>query len=839
MIRLLNRASLRFYLRHPWQLGLAVAGISLGVGVFVGVELANDSAARAFDLSAALVRGSTSHRLVPIGADLDETVYREIVVDRNIASAAPVIEADVGIAGHPGLRVPLLGVDPSQEGNLRSFAAFTPGLVGGDLTRLMTEPDTVLLPAALAAELGAEPGSALTLQIAGREAVVQVLGVLGNLAGDAQAEPPLLTDIATAQELLRIPGRITRIDLRLTEREAAALAATPPAGTILVPAGAQRAAFDELATAFRTNLTALGLLALVVGTFLIYSTMSFAILQRRATLGVLRAIGVTPRELLGSVLVEALVLAVVATGLGLLLGRGLANGLVDLVLRTIGDIYFSSVVEAARPSPWIYVQGAALGTAATVLAALKPALDAARAAPAAVLRRAALERRAKSGAVRAAWLAVPLLVISAAILAFGPKNLVAAFGSLFTVLAAGALLTPLATVALMAALDRLLGRFLGLPAVIAIRGVAASLSRTGVATAALAVAIATVNGVGLMIGSFRTSLSSWLETTLTADLYVTADPATPLVADSDVLAMLQRVPGVAGVSLARALVVPTSVGEISVRAFRPGARGFGLTIVGGAPDAALAALGEGRGVVASERLMFARSLNVGDELTLPSPSGPQRLPIVGAYRDFNTGNYAIVMALERYRASWNDSTITGLGVDLRDGADAAAVEAAVRAALGRENGVRVRSSSGIEQLSLEVFDRTFRITEVLRLLAAVVAFLGVLSALLAIELERGHELGVLRALGFTPRDLATSLLTQTGLLGLAAGLVAVPLGTGLAALLVHVINRRSFGWTMDFAPTLQPLAAGLALAVGAALLAGVYPSWRASRVVLGTALREE
>jgi putative ABC transport system permease protein len=178
-------------------------------------------------------------------------------------------------------------------------------------------------------------------------------------------------------------------------------------------------------------------------------------------------------------------------------------------------------------------------------------------------------------------------------------------------------------------------------------------------------------------------------------------------------------------------------------------------------------------------------------------------------------------------------------VDLRAGADSAAVETAVRTVFSQQPGMRIRSSSGIEQLSLEVFDRTFKITEVLRLLAAVVAFLGVLSALLAIELERGRELGVLRALGFTPRDLAVSLLTQTGLLGLAAGLVAVPLGTGLAALLVHVINRRSFGWTMDFAPTVEPLAAGLALAVGAALLAGVYPSWRAGRSVLGTALREE
>lgn len=838
-MRLLNRASLRFYLRHPWQLGLAVAGISLGVGVFVGVALATDSAARAFDLSAALVRGGTSHRLVPIGADLDENVYRELVVDRNVASAAPVIETDVGIVGHAGLRVPLLGVDPTQEGALRSFAAFAPGRSEGDLTRLMTDPDTVLLPAALAAEIGAQTGATLTLQTGRREAVVRVLGTVGNLAGDVQAEPPVIADIATAQELLGMQGRITRIDMRLTAREAAELAAAPPAGTLLVPAGEQRAAFDELAAAFRTNLTALGLLALVVGTFLIYSTMSFAVLQRRSTLGVLRAIGVTPRELLTSVLAEALVLAAVATGLGLLLGRGLADSLVGLVLRTIGDIYFSSAVEAAAPSRWIYVQGAALGIAATLFAGLKPAVDAARATPASALGRVGLERRARIGAVRAAVLAVPLLALSGAVLAFGPKNLIAAFGALFAVLAAGALLTPLATVALMTGLERLFGRFLGLPVVIAIRGVSASLSRTGVATAALAVAVATVNGVGLMIGSFRESLSSWLQTTLTADIYVTVDPSAPLELSADSLAALRRVPGVAGVSLARSTLLPTPIGEVAIRAVEPGARGFGLTIVTGNSGEALAALAGGHAVVASERLMFARQLAVGDEMELPSPAGPQRLAIAGAYRDFNTGNYTIVMALDRYRAVWKDQTITGLGVDLARDADGGGVEAAVRATIGRESGVRVRSSSGIEELSLEVFDRTFKITEVLRLLAAVVAFLGVLSSLLAIELERAHELGVLRALGFRPRDLVANLLAQTGLLGVAAGVVAVPLGASLAALLVYVINRRAFGWSMDFVPTAQPLLAGLALAIGAALLAGVYPSWRASRVALSAALREE
>jgi putative ABC transport system permease protein len=837
--RLLHRASLRFYLQHPWQLGIAIAGIGLGVGVFVGVQLANDSAGRAFELSAALVRGQTSHRLLPIGVDLDEAVYRDVVIGHGIATAAPVIEVDVGIASRPGMRVPLLGIDPLQERGVRSFSGFAPASGNGDLARLMAEPGTVLLPQALAAELGAGVGTHLTLRVGGRDVDVTVLGTVPSLGADVAAEPPMLADIATAQELLGRPGRLSRIDLRLTEAQAQRLTGALIPGTILVPADRQGGAFAELTAAFRINLTALGLLALVVGTFLIYGTMSFAILQRRTTLGVLRAIGVSRRELVGSVLVEALGVALAATVLGLAFGHWLAIGLVELVLRTIGDLYFSAAVTAVKPSPWIYVQGTALGIGATLLAAGKPALDAARATPALVLRRAALERGARRGARWATVSAVALLALSALLLALGPNELYIGFAGLFAVLAAGALLTPTATMLLMRGIDLAFGPRLGLPAVLAVRGVSASLSRTGVATAALAVAIATVNGVGLMITSFRTSLSGWLETTLTADLYVGFDNAGRELADPALLRAIEGIEGVAGVSLTRTVVVPTAGGEIAVRALRPGARGWGLVLVDGESGAAFAALAEGRGVLASERLMFARKMKLGDAITLPTPTGTRQLPIVGAFRDFNTGNYSVVLALEAYQRDWNDFGLTGIGVDLTDTADAAAAERALRDTLSGHSGARVRSSAGIEGLSLEVFDRTFKITEVLRVLAGVVAFLGVLSALLAIELERAHELGVLRALGFSPRGLAITLLTQTGLLGVAAGLIAMPLGAGLAALLVHVINRRSFGWSMNFVVTPEPLLAGLLLAVAAALLAGVYPSWRASRVELAAALREE
>jgi putative ABC transport system permease protein len=834
---LLRRSSVRFYWRHPWQLVLAVAGISLGVAVYVGVDLANGSAERAFELSAALVRGQATHRLLPVGGDLDEATYRDIVAVRGIAAAAPVLELDVGIAGRPGVRYPLLGIDPLQEAAVRDFTSYIPGR-GTDFARLITEPGTVLLPSALADELRLAKDETVLLTVRGREVRVRMLGTVAAASQDAETEPPLVADIATAQELAGRTGTISRIDLKLTAREAEDLARDVPPGTVLVPAESDNRAFTELAAAFRTNLRALGLLALVVGMFLIYGTMSFAIVQRRATLGVLRAIGLTRREVLGTVLLEALALGLIATVIGLVLGHVLAMRLVDLVLRTIGDLYFTSTITAVPPSADIYVRGAVLGIAGTLLAGAKPALDAARSAPAAVMRRAELERGTQRAAWLAAWTALPLLAASLLLLAFGSRSLLFAFGGLFGVLAGCALLVPQATLLSMRALERGVGRFLPLSGLLAVRGVGASLSRTGVATAALAIAVATVNGVGLMITSFRTSLADWLGTTLTADLYVGFDGNGTALTDAE-LARIEALSGVAGVSLTRMVLIPTPAGELAVRALRPGPKGFGLEIVDGEPADALAAVADGRGLVASERYAFARNLSVGDALELPTPTGIERLPIVGTFRDFNTGDYSVAVALDWYRTRWGDDSLTGIGIHVEDGAERSLqdIETAVRAELPAP--VRIRSTEGIRQVSLEIFDRTFQITEVLRLLAALVAFLGVLSALLSIELERAHELAVLRSLGFSPRELTATLIAQTGLLGAAAGLAAVPIGTGLAVLLVHVINRRAFGWSMDFVLTPAPLVSGFALAVGAALLAGIYPAVRASRIGLGGALREE
>jgi putative ABC transport system permease protein len=398
---------------------------------------------------------------------------------------------------------------------------------------------------------------------------------------------------------------------------------------------------------------------------------------------------------------------------------------------------------------------------------------------------------------------------------------------------------PAATTALMRALAPAARRWGGLPLLMAVRGVGASLSRTGVAAAALAVAVATVIGVSVMIASFRASLIAWLDTTLTADVYLAA-PADELDAFSaERVAALARLPEVRGLSLSRTLALPTRFGELPVRAATAGPDGWGLDFVAGTADHAAAMLEFAASVVVAEPLATRLSLAPGELLALPTPTGNVDFTIAGVFRDYSTAGSTLVMGLETYRRHWGDQRLTGIGVHFAAGIDVAEGMRALRATLGEHPPLRMRSTESIERLSLGIFDRTFEITEVLRFLAGCVAFLGVLSATLALELERAREHAILRSVGWSRRELRALVLTETGLLGLAAGLTAIPLGAVLAALLVYVINQRSFGWSMDLVITPAPLVLGVGLAVTAALLAGVYPAVRGSRVSLDAALRDE
>lgn len=843
MSSLLSRSGRRFIARHPWQFALAVAGVALGVAVVLGVDLAGASARRAFDASTELAMGRATHQVLPRSGPLAESAYPVLRAAMHRlgdagAAAAPAVEGAITLPG--GRRAVLLGVDPFAEAPFRDELRGRDSDI--DLLALLTTPGAVVLPANLAAELGVAPGERLPAATAQGEVELFVAGLFQPDADrSAAAAGYLFADIAAAQELLGMIGQLSRIDLIAAPGAAEQLAAALPPGAELVASAARSQATFGMTRAFRLNLTALSLLALLVGAFLIYNTMNFLVVRRTRTIGILRSVGVARAGLVRAILSEALAVGVPGTLLGLLLGALLGAGLTALVVQTIDDLYFRLRVDALALRGWPFAKAAALGLGATLLAALGPALEAAGIPPRAVLSRASMERRTRR---RLPWLlaaAALALLLSVLLLAAGRNSLVVSFAGLFMVFLACACATPPATAGLMWLLDRGLPARVPVPVRMAIRGTSASLSRTGVSVAALAVSVATVIGVGLMVSSFRASVDEWLGQSLVADFYLAVDDAwcrrsggvAPLVADLQALPVVDEVT----FSLRRRLQVGAE--EWRLWAVDAGRRGLGAEILAGEPAAARARFQAGEAVLVSEPWAMRRGTRVGDVLVLPTPAGERVFPVAGVFRDYTSDRGVIALHRERYRALWGDECSEGIGVNLAPGADSAAARAGIEGVLPPAGAISLSDNAALRAASLAVFDRTFTITRVLQVLVALVAFLGILSALQALQLERVRETAVLRAVGWLPRQLRALVVAQTGLLGLAAGLFALPLGVALAGLLVFVINRRAFGWSMSFGIDPGELLQGLVLAVAAAVLAGLYPAWRTSRRPVAEDLREE
>lgn len=838
-MRLLLRASRRYYLRHPWQLGLAITGIALGVAVLVAVQIASESAQRAFRLSMDEVTGTATHRIVGTGAGLDEGLYTSLRL-AGYRSIAPVVET-WGRAGDETLHV--LGIDPFAESGFRGHLT---DVRGDDSGTLMAQAATAYLAAPTARRLGIGIGDTLGLSIGGRGHDVRVIGLL---EGDEEAaiEGLLVADIATAQELAGSAGRLGWIDVRAPADDDAwldALTARLPPSAGIVPAESRSRALSEMSRAFHTNLTAMSLLALLVGMFLIYNTMSFAVVQRRAHIACARLVGATRGEVLAAVLVEALAIGAAATTLGLLAGVVLAEGLLTLVTRTLNDLYFTLTVGEARIPGTALLAGAALGMFGTLSAAFAPAREASTISPRAGLARSSIEARSRAAMPRLALTGIATLLVALAVLAASQRSLLAGFVGIFLVILGVTFLSPMVTVAISRLADRALASTVGVPARLAIRGIADSLSRTGVALAALMLAVATVIGVGLMISSFRAAVAEWLESALQADIFVTARTADPgdATLDPALVARLVALPEVAGHSLGRTVHIESGAGltEVFVLGLSPGLVPQ-YPLIDGDASAIWGRFARGEAIVVSEPFAWHRGIAAGDELEVRTDRGPATFRVAGVFRDYTTGNGRVLMPRVLYERWFDDRAIAGLGLYLMPGADLGYALTTVRAAAAGANGapVEARSNQALRALSMEVFDRTFTITEVLRLLAVAVAVIGIVSALMALQLERAAELGALRAIGLTPGNVFAMVSMQTACMGAIAGLIALPTGWLLAQILIHVINVRSFGWSMPALAPPEVLAGGFLLAVGSSVAAGLYPAWRMSRTSPAAALRNE
>jgi putative ABC transport system permease protein len=840
MIPATYRASFGYLLRHPWQFCLVSIGIMVGVAVIVAVDLANASARKAFVLSMDAIVGEATHQVIGGPRGVSEEAYTNLRVRHGYRAIAPVVE---GVAVFESTELTLLGVDLFAEWGVRDLPLLSGQTHGGDqsggedlIRDFLSQPGSVAMSQKTADEFRLEAGDRFDLTVDGHLRQAKLIAVFD---GNEGRERLLFTDIATAQEWLAMAGWLSRIDVRVDDSESSldAFRSVLPPGAQLLNAARRTRATADMSSAFMTNLTAMSLLALLVGVFLIFNGVAFSILQRRGLIGVLRALGLTRRQLVAMLLVESGLIGLCAAALGVLLGVVLGEALLELVARTINDLYFRVTVTDVRIEPMSAVVGLAAGVGAALVAAAIPAWEAASYPPRLALMRSELEQRTRLALPVVSLCGLGLILVALLLIANTGRDLTGGLVSVFLLILGFAVLIPLFVRLAVRALSPIADRIGGASARIAVAGISASLSRTAIAIVALTIAVSATVGVSVMVDSFRGSVGAWLQTTLRADLYASARNVPMEARQVEAVRSLQ---GVVALSTLRQVSLEDESGRTRLRVIEMAPGSYAGTEILGADSSAVWPRWETEDVVlASEPYAFQRGIGVGDVVRLPTGVGARDFEIAGIFQSFDVNASALLMSRATYSRHFDDDSIGSIGIYLADGVSADAVAASIGSLEAGEDSLRVISNANVRQRSLEVFDRTFIITDVLYWLTMSVAFIGVLSAMMAVQIERTREFGTLRALGMTPRQLGGLIVTQTGVIGFLSGVAAIPVGLVMALVLIKVINRRAFGWQIEMAPAPDTLLLAVAFAVGAAILAGLYPAIRAGRQPPAVAMREE
>ena len=840
--------TLRFVLRRrlarePATTLLAVAGVALGTGSVVTVQVLTEGAVAAFDATVDLLGGNADALVLGHGGRLSESLYPVVLETEGVAWASPLLEGSVlarraDEQGAPR-RVPLYGVDLLS-------ASPSPPLDRGPPRDSASSSDPALSPVRPAA-VSSELARALALELGDTVEVARgpawlpvVVHRLLDAADRASAADPLMIlDMADAQDVLGATDWISRVNVGFRSDVPAATVRSRLAsrldGRALVssPAG-QRAEARRLLSAFRVNLAALALVSVFVGLFLVYGTTRASLFRRRRETGLLRSMGATRSQVLGATLAEAGALGAAGAALGVPLGYAAALANLESVSGTVTDLYLLSAVRTLEVPMHVWLLALAGGLAGTVAGAAGPAVEVCLAPPAELLseRPARVRWQSVSKALWwAGWAVLGLLTMW--FVAGGHRWRHAGF-----VLAAGIVVwTAAAAPAFVAGVCRLAGRSRGFGWRFALAGLPVRLHTSGVAVAGVAVAFAMLVGTTVMVGSFRDTFRRWLDTTMQADVYLSAATWTGAAdqggVDDALLGRLRGLPGVAAVGRLRGFHGYADDLPVALRAvdFRPdSATGLPhrdrFLFMEGDPEVVAAEAAAGA-VAISEPLARRAGVWRGDSISVRTASGTVRAAVAGVYYQYGADRGAVSMDWAIMEAWFGPGQPHALAVYLDPGEQAAAAEAVRRAAAAYP--VVVRSHDALRENALRIFDQTFAVTLLLQAMALAVAAAGVALSLLVMTREEAMDTATCRALGASRGQLFRVHLGKgAGLAGIG-GLLGLAGGVGLAAVLVYVTNRAYFGWTVQFGVPVFSLLQQFGSLALAAVAASWWPALRATR----------
>lgn len=837
-LKLFWRLMVKPLAEEPVRTGLTVFAVALGVAVVLAMDLAGNAATGSFHSSLETLSGQQNFAVTATGGVPEELVGKLAVLPYNFR-ITPRME-DYAVLADAKRTLPLLGLDliaESERLSLPPSKSRQPNEKTAANFRVPLEKLIARDSIWVSESLGKRPGENLQLLINDRSGIYIVRGTFPDTGGN---EPAIVMDIAAAQLALRRTGRVDRIyisippldSLTSLEEWQRRVQQVLPEGVQVQTAGASTNENRKMLAAFRWNLRLLSYIALVVGAFLIYNTISVSVVRRRAEIGIVRALGAGRGQVLVAFLGEATLIGLTGALAGIPLGQWIASGAVKLMGTTVNMLYVTSRPGSIALTPRSAALAIFVGAGATLLSAWSPAREASRVAPVEAMARGRREfeiRGAKmSGLCRALALALTAVVASR----IPPIQGKPVFGYVATLLAvaAGVFAIPAFVDASMRAISDLLRKFLGVEALLAGRSLAGSLRRTSALVAALCTAVAMMTAVGIMVGSFRQTVVTWMDSELPADLYLrpAGNPAAdqhPTISPelSDAIAKL---PGVSEVQRLRAYEIsyegmPATLGSIDLENHQLYRTSDFLS--GRNTAAVLAELRGAPGVIVSEPFTYKHNVKAGDSLQLALGNTRDSFRIVDVYYDYSSERGMILMDRAVMLKYLPDPAPSNLAVFVAPGSDVSAVRKEIAAAAANYR-VLIFTNGDLRGQAVQIFDRTFAIAYALEAVAMLVAVMGVAGALLALVIDRRRELGLLRYLGASSSQLHKLILTEAGLLGLLANLSGVVLGFFLSLILIFVINKQSFGWTIRLHWPVAVLLGATAVVCIATTLAGYYPA---------------
>jgi putative ABC transport system permease protein len=811
--KVLTRAQLR---EQPLRVLATVVAIALGVALGSAVYLVNSAALSEFDLATRRLIGTADLVVRGPPQGFDQSLFVRLAQDRDVAIASPVLELELTLpADHPPLKV--LGVDAFRS------AALQPQVMGelsADVTQLFA-PDTIVLTRAAAEELQVSRDQSFTALVGDARKQLHVIDILPD---SVYSEALGLMDIASAQWALGYLGKLNRIDLQLrpqvdVDAFSAHLAARLPPGVIVRTPAIERGRADTATRAYRVNLNMLALVALLTGAFLVFSTQSLAVLRRRTSLGLLRALGVTRSELRRALLCEGAAIGLAGSIPGVLLGGLIAALVLRYLGSGLGNRQLVAVGAVLAVQPVASAGFALLGTAAACLGAWIPAREAAARAPALAMR--AGDAEPALAAISTPWPGLVLLVAGLCVAWLPPIEGIPIPGylSIALLLIGSVMLIP----TLMRAFTR------GIPGTgkvvidTALAQLSGSASISTVSVACIIVSFSLMVAMAIMVHSFRSSFELWLVKLLPADVVLRMS----LGSDTGALSFeqqqrLAQLPAVAKAQFRHIQPLWLQAGQAPVsliaRDIDSDNAADTLPVVSLSPATPSSASLAPAWV--SESLMDHYHVRLGDTLQLPLVGQSHVFSVAGVWRDYARPEGAIVIARQSYVTATGDRTATEGSIWRRPGTDEAALEASIRSALGLGDAIELMSSTQLRERSLMLFDKAFAITYALEAIAVAIGLAGVGVAASSTALARRTQFGMLRHVGMLRRQVLGMLASEGVIMSALSALYGLLLGLLLSLILVYVINRQSFSWSIDLrVPWMQLLLLSVALIAASALTA--------------------